>query len=369
MISSNENNDLFDNMNNDLLSIFPSPITPLFENYSGGLTLDEDFDNNNYNPKNFHDQNLDNNIINLIEEKPTAYKTNFSLFFPKYNFPEKNLEKKEKVTLFYFKDIQKIFFENDYFNEEIKKKLKYDKNIFEEEKYLLLLKKKKERENDYNNENDNYYNHINNSIEKNKRGRKSNDSVREKHTRTASDNVIKKIKAKLFKICIDFLNNIINLENKENNKLLYIDYKYIDRLNREIDLNILKTPLKNIFSKEITRKVKIKSKDFNKILIEDIINGEIKVEDYDTIKFVFDLTFGEWLDLFTFKKNFDIFKNEHEYNNGNVNFDKIKENLLGLNIVLDEEAKKNKGNYFSLFVFYLYNYERFFWIKRPRKIK
>ena len=113
-----------------------------------------------------------------------------------------------------------------------------------------------------------------------------------------------------------------NLKMKEDIKLINIHYKYINQLNREIDLNYLKSALKDLFSKDISPKYTTKDKDFNKKIIENINNKDIVGLDYSTINFVFNLTFRQWIDLFLLKKDFDIFKKEHEYNNEKKNSNK-----------------------------------------------
>ena len=375
MISLDENIETF-NDNNDISFLFNSPkYTYNNENYSEELNENEELDLNNYESLTSPIENLENQEQNIVNENTTYYKTKFNLLYLQNKYSQKSLENQDKKSIFKtFEEIKNILSGNDDISDCIKEKLNYNKNIIEEKKYLTLLKKKKDREKDINNdENDNLY-YYKNDNKKIKRGRKKSIySIRNEHNRMASDNIIKKIKSKLFKKCIDFINKIINEkpENKKGIKLINIDYKYINQLNREIDLNYLKSPLKDLFSKEISPKYKTKDKDFNKIIIEKIINKEIDGLDYYTINFVFNLTFSQWIDLFLLKKDFDIFKKENEDNYEKVNFDKIKKSINGLNKFLDDEAKNknNNENYFSLFVFYLYNYESFFLVKRPRNKK
>ena len=375
MISLDENIETF-NDNNDISFLFNSPkYTYNNENYSEELNENEELDLNNYESLTSPIENLENQEQNIVNENTTYYKTKFNLLYLQNKYSQKSLENQDKKSIFKtFEEIKNILSGNDDISDCIKEKLNYNKNIIEEKKYLTLLKKKKDREKDINNdENDNLY-YYKNDNKKIKRGRKKSIySIRNEHNRMASDNIIKKIKSKLFKKCIDFINKIINEKpkNKQGIKLINIDYKYINQLNREIDLNYLKSPLKDLFSKEISPKYKTKDKDFNKIIIENIINKEIDGLDYYTINFVFNLTFSQWIDLFLLKKDFDIFKKENEDNYEKVNFDKIKKSINGLNKFLDDEAKNknNNENYFSLFVFYLYNYESFFLVKRPRNKK
>jgi hypothetical protein len=62
------------------------------------------------------------------------------------------------------------------------------------------------------------------------------------------------------------------------------------------------------------------------------------------------MTFKDWSDIFTRKK-----KIEHD-----IEFE-------GLRLALEEIMKKNEDDYLTRFVFYLYNYNRWFQNKKGRK--
>ena len=64
------------------------------------------------------------------------------------------------------------------------------------------------------------------------------------------------------------------------------------------------------------------------------------------------MTFGEWIDIFTFKKKID---DDFEFN--------------GLNDVLIDLYYKEDNEYFSRFIFYLFNYKNWFNYKKARKKK
>ena len=78
--------------------------------------------------------------------------------------------------------------------------------------------------------------------------------IKGKHT---PDNIIKKVKAAIFKYTLSFLNNILKENLEKNVKLLPLDYKYVNNLQKEQDLNFLNMNLKDLFSKEISPKYKI----------------------------------------------------------------------------------------------------------------
>ena len=186
----------------------------------------------------------------------------------------------------------------------------------------------------------------------------------------ASDNIIKKIKAEIFKNLTLFLNNIINDKEapKENNRIYKIDYCYINQLNREKDLRYLNMPLKDLFSLlKVSPKYKNINIQSNKIYIKNLLNGQTD----ETKKFVFNMTFRDWLDIFSFKKEVKDLLNKYNIrDDNNAIYTKIKESLSAVDNLLNNLSKKEKNkNYFSNFIFYLYNYEFWFFKKKGRKSK
>jgi hypothetical protein len=152
--------------------------------------------------------------------------------------------------------------------------------------------------------------------------------------------------------------------NKSDEKRFYkLDYKYIDQLKREEDLKFLNMKLKDIISLDISEKFKYIKRDGNKLLIDKIINKEEEVEDYNTIIFYFNMTFREFLDIFTMKKNI---KSNYNFYEINVDFDKIAQCIGDVSDLLNEKLDSNDEDYFGTFVFHLYNYEQYFTIKRKR---
>jgi hypothetical protein len=114
------------------------------------------------------------------------------------------------------------------------------------------------------------------------------------------DNIIKKIKAEIFKYLTIFLNNVTNdknTQNENNNKIYKINYCFINQLNKEIDLRYLNMPLKNLFSLlNISPKYKTIDPESNKKLIKKLLNGQTD----EAIKFAFNMTLRDWLDIFSF---------------------------------------------------------------------
>ena len=106
-----------------------------------------------------------------------------------------------------------------------------------------------------------------------KRGRErtSNNRFYEEHTKMSDDNVVKKIKVRLFAYLLQFLNNILNKKVEDKNRLYKLDYKFIKNLNKINDIQYLNMPLKDLFSMEITPRYKGISCDYNKEFIKRII--------------------------------------------------------------------------------------------------
>jgi hypothetical protein len=187
----------------------------------------------------------------------------------------------------------------------------------------------------------------------------------------AADNIIKKIKAEFFKYMILFINNIIGTLNLiYNNKIYKIDYDLINRLNREIDLKYLNMTIKDLLSLDVSPKYKKVEAESNKNYIEKILNEKSLNE---TIKFVLNMTFRDFIDIFSYKKKVKELLNEYKVNDYNIEdmYNKIEKNLVGVEDLFNKLAKSDKTDkyYFSNFVFYLYNYEKWFFMKRGRKKK
>ena len=197
----------------------------------------------------------------------------------------------------------------------------------------------------------------------NKRGRKCKENLdKETHTKMSSDNVIKKIKAKIIHYLVIFMNNILD---NDKFKFYKLNYKYIDQLNKKNDLDLLEKPLIDLLSMDITSKVKTVGEKFNKILIKKIVEKEVLVKDYNTTMFVLNMKFRDWISLFTFKKNIvDVIK---EKGGENINSKKIEESLVGADDLFYKMYEDNDQEYLSFFIFYLYNYERWFYNKFGRK--
>ena len=122
--------------------------------------------------------------------------------------------------------------------------------------------------------------------------------------------------------------------------------------------------LKDLFSKDISLKNSTKPKDFNKQLIKNILNNNAD----ETLKFAFNITLRDWIDLFTLKKSIEELLKEYNYNAKDIDYEKIKESIYDIEVFLNEIMDKNGKEYLTPFIFLLYNYERWFSLKKGRKI-
>ena len=174
-------------------------------------------------------------------------------------------------------------------------------------------------------------------------GRKSlnsSDATQGNHKKDCPDNIIKKIKAFLFSSVIEYVQDYI--------KLLTLDYKNVNKLEKKFNLEILNQPLSDLISRQISSKYK-SHQDFNKNIIKKVLDEE---ENNDKINSLLNMTFGNWIDIFTYKKEW-----EH-----NIKFKGIKP-------FLEKIQKNNDAQYFSKVIFYLFNYQKWFLHKKGRKQK
>ena len=212
----------------------------------------------------------------------------------------------------------------------------------------FIIKKRKEKK--FERKNDNL-------ISK-KMGRKKNidddgQNGQNKHDKNNSDNIIKKSKVYLFQNLIRYSNLFINKykRNIEREIILQnLNYKdYIDNLKKDNNMKILNEPLKEILSFNITTRCKSNiNPDYNQKIISIIFEQEISNEKIN--KFL-EMTFNEWINIFTLKKNIQ----------GDFEF-------IGLESILQKIIKdfKDDDAYLTRFVFYLYNYQRYFETKKGR---
>lgn len=288
-------------------------------------------------------------------------------------------EKKENSSppvLYSFAKINKEIFPKLKDLDDLKKKYIMDLELRKIEKDLSLIGKKRRKSKLKYNEN----------FENSKKpGRKKlNDYSKRRHSKNSSDNIIKKIKSKFLEYSLKFINKVLNSNLNKKNKTYYnyllrkkkkdddddledliksLDYKYVNRIKKDSELSLLNKSLKEIFSQDISSKYSRLPKNSNQIIIDRIITDE---KDNDIIMFVFNLTLREWIDVFIYKKELkDIMKinnlNEEKINQLSSLFDRVDK------LLLDIYQKDCNKNYLSHFISLMYNYERWFFIKKGRR--
>ena len=295
------------------------------------------------------------NILNLIENKDLKDKLNLI-----FNSKEKNEEPNSTYNIENINEYYKMM------GAKRKREIyKFEKEYFDDEK----LNKENEK--------------------RTKKGLKPGENKnndREEHTKYKPDNIIKKIKANIFKYGIDFLNKILDLEGDE--KLMRLDYKeFVNEININTDLEYLKMPLWQLFSNKISSRYtddnKKKGEDkinYSKCIKKNvdhnkIILGNIKGKNNDsTLNFALDMTFSNFIDLFTGKKKVENLVQEKNMEETNINCNKIQkcfEEIKGIENILKNLKTETKYDkiYFQKFLFYLFNYERWFCMRTPRKSK
>ena len=301
--------------------------------------------------------NFNDNIIPLLEDEAPGKESQFNSLPIFYNF-----DKIKNEILPYLNLTQNS-----------KKKLISDKNVLlnieqNTDNFDLLNKK-------LSSSNSKYMDLI---TIKYKAGRKNKeDKTFRMHNNYSADNIIKKIKKYIFEYALSFLNQILNLyidtetkkslfkkikKNNDNDKvnqngnlLKLLEYKIIKRVKKDIDLKILNTPLKILFYDDISSKLYNFKKDSNKIIIDEIMEKE---KGNEIIMYAFNMKLEEWFDFFCYKKEIKFLENIEKEKD--IKFERA-------DIILNEIAEKNDDAYFTKFIFYFYNYKRWFLEKKGRK--
>ena len=262
-----------------------------------------------------------------------AKSLDFSLFLKNNNFFDDN----NMITSFENEQEKKFFFvqgkqatiDDNLYNKffDIKTSKETVSNDKKVTKNTKNTKKKKEGEH---------------SKEAKKRGRNPKESG--KHNKFSDDNIRRKIKRILVNELQDFINNKIN-DFYDNNigqgffmkKLLPMSQKQISDASSLFNKEFLNKSLKDIFSENISTRNKILPLNFNKLVIEKLINEQ---EDIKRVYFqnLFSLTFIQCL---------RHFRGEQQINE-----------LSGLNGIDTIQKKYNfNDDYFETLTFYFLNYE------------
>ena len=186
-----------------------------------------------------------------------------------------------------------------------------------------------------------------------KKGRKTKyDKTERLRGKNSSDNIIKKCKGIFFNYIIIYVNLIIKkyaLNLQKNFELLNLSYEsYVNNLKKENEMSLLNMSLKDFVSLDISSRYGF-NLDFNQQKMKKILNDE---QDNVILNSLLNMTFSQWIDVFTNKieNSFDFGFN-------------------GLQNVLNNLYNNEDDEYFSRFIFYLFNYQNWFQNKKGRKRK
>ena len=267
---------------------------------------------------------------------------------------ERKTEKIKGVNYLSCEDIKQIL------QEKCPNNYSFIDSLFKEEPKLIaaeeemgLLRRKRIRD-DYNSDEDTGEN------KKFKRGRKKKDDPTERcHDKYKSDNIIKKVKTYLFKYLIKYFNAFC--DDSTSVKELNYD-NYINHVRKRDNLEYLNMSLKDLLSLEISSTYKDLEENHNKTTIEELLEKEEEENNINKpLKSLLNITFREWIGIFTMKQDLNEDRNISE---------DLESHLPNINDIIQDLSRKGENNeYLSLFLFYLYNYERWFIIRTSRDRK
>ena len=83
----------------------------------------------------------------------------------------------------------------------------------------------------------------------------------------------------------------------------------VKNINKKKEFELLEMPLKELLSKDISPKFTSLSADYNKRRIEQILKER---RDNNIPMYIFNMTYREWIDIFTMKKSIKTNKNISE---------------------------------------------------------
>ena len=198
---------------------------------------------------------------------------------------------------------------------------------------------------------------------------KSENEEKKQHTKHSFDNISRKIRGKIFGAILVILNKAFN-EDKEidlddplfprgkqrkrkipvqNLSFLQIEQEIIIKTNVEENVNLLDKTLKEIFSANVSKKVKNYGLDYNKKLIQKINESKGKKR----TKAILDMTFLQCLQHFRGSKEYE------ELNGLEIQYDNM----------IRELNENHEKDYVENFIECLNNYEVLYKNKNPKKNK
>lgn len=167
-----------------------------------------------------------------------------------------------------------------------------------------------------------------------------------KHTKFIDGNKLRKAKGIIFEANYQNINSL--LKNKDKNKQIKrLNYEQTKELGVEYNRRLLKTKIKDIYSKNISSKYKNLNPDYNKKIITSIYD---KKEEYiEVIKFL-DKTLEECLQDFKDEKNENGLKKQMEE-------------------VFDKKLKNEKDQYKTEIKNKIDNFVKIFQSTKPRPLR
>jgi hypothetical protein len=213
--------------------------------------------------------------------------------------------------------------------------------------------------------------------------KKKGDTTKRVKNQYSSDNLVKKIKSVINNSLIFSLNNIINaLYNEDQIKQILtelnlvkkntfititkvikkIDQKfYAGKIKKDENLALLRKKIKEYLSNIISKKNGDFPPDYNEKVIEKLLEDK---KNKDIFSFIFNLTFDNWIQIFTYKKDLQYFNINNQLSEEKLNI--IENNLIKIdNIIL--KLNEFKKEYFHCFALIIYNIKEFFSKKERRE--
>ena len=193
---------------------------------------------------------------------------------------------------------------------------------------------------------------------KKKRGRRNKPSEGlGKHSKFADDNLIRKIKNIFLDRMLKFINKKISTLYANDNskklkpKLLYkLSQKQVEKSKTEYNKILLNRSLQSIFSEDISTKYKIKNPNYNKELIEKLLNEKDENKRL-TFQKIFNLTFIESLKHFR----------------GSIFINELSEMKTFKDYLTKKDFGNNSKEYREILIIYMNNFEKIVMEKRSRK--
>jgi hypothetical protein len=320
-------------------------VSPYYSKISERIFFEQIFSEENILFETTLNSNLPNFAIEEDNSKALITNEHISINPTKASDKEKSIKNRNELyPIDSIIDILRLYMSE----RDIKKILDKKGNIEHSYQYMFICKNKKIKGNLENN-----FTKIEIMLKKRERGRKPEKiGNKTNHDKWTPDNILRKIKGKLInEYILTFLNKILKSQGKNLSvKLVKLNHKkFISIVQKKIELKYLYMTLEDLLSEE----------ESNKSILE-------KLDKNDTINFVLNLTFNDFIDLFTHKQTIE----EINYTKSRDN-QLIKDNLPGVESMLADLLEEGDDNidYSLLVIFYLFNLERSIIMKQDRKRK